>query len=259
MRLDRVTITGPDDSIDPKAIRELSREFPFVEWGILVSANHFDTGGPRFPSHAWINRLKEEVRDIERFPCEDRMKLSLHVCGRWVRELLLGNVCVPPALIEGPTFMRVQLNFHAQREQCDPDKFYSALLALGQRQYIFQIDGGNGNRHLDGVYMRNEVLSVDAVPLFDISGGAGILPDEWPKPQYMEAGDGFAYHGYAGGLGPDNLEQQLPLIAAAAGDARIWIDMETRVRSDDDQQFDLAKVRRCLEICAPLIDRAVTV
>ena len=60
-------------------------------------------------------------------------------------------------------------------------------------------------------------------------------------------------HGYAGGLGPDNIESELQRIAAAAGDAPFWIDMETRVRSDNDEQFDLNKVRRCLEITAPLV------
>ena len=31
--LDRVTITGADDSVRPTDLLELSREFPFVEWG----------------------------------------------------------------------------------------------------------------------------------------------------------------------------------------------------------------------------------
>jgi len=61
------------------------------------------------------------------------------------------------------------------------------------------------------------------------------------------------YHGYAGGLGPENLAEQLPLIGQAAGDCRIWVDMESRVRSDNDRQFDLAKVRKCLEIAKPFI------
>jgi hypothetical protein len=100
-----------------------------------------------------------------------------------------------------------------------------------------------------------------------VGPGAGILPREWPKPIYLDVHPGddgcgvqqHRYHGYAGGLGPDNLAEQIPLIlAAAAGnehtaEGRIWIDMETRVRSSDDRTFDLAKVRRCLEIAAPYV------
>lgn len=243
MRLDRVTITGPDDSISVQDLLPLTREFPFVEWGILASASHGGAGSSRFPSHEWIASLRRV----------EGMNLSLHLCGRWVRSLLLGDVVVPTEIIEGAAFKRVQLNFHAERTPCNADQFFNALLSLGPRQYIFQIDGANGNRHLESIYERNDEHTVDAVPLFDVSGGAGILPAAWPEPEYMETDVDHVYHGYAGGLGPDNLEQQLPLIAKAAGKARIWIDMETRVRSADDRQFDLGKVRRCLEICAPHI------
>ena len=38
MILDRVTITGADDSIHVEQLAELSQAYPYVEWGILVSA-----------------------------------------------------------------------------------------------------------------------------------------------------------------------------------------------------------------------------
>ncbi|MHB1675039.1 MAG: hypothetical protein ACYCSP_12405 [Acidobacteriaceae bacterium] len=38
MKLETVTITGADDSTDIVELAELSEEFPFVEWGILISA-----------------------------------------------------------------------------------------------------------------------------------------------------------------------------------------------------------------------------
>ena len=37
MTLNRVTITGADDFTEPKDLVELSEEFPFVEWAILLS------------------------------------------------------------------------------------------------------------------------------------------------------------------------------------------------------------------------------
>ncbi len=52
--------------------------------------------------------------------------------------------------------------------------------------------------------------------------------------------------GYAGGLKPSNIAQQLPLIAAAAGDGPYWIDMESGVRDADDR-FDLGKCRAVCE------------
>ena len=54
-----------------------------------------------------------------------------------------------------------------------------------------------------------------------------------------------------------NLEVELKRIEKVVDsiykNTRIWIDMETKVRSDDDRQFDLEKVRRCLEIAAPFV------
>jgi hypothetical protein len=42
--------------------------------------------------------------------------------------------------------------------------------------------------------------------------------------------------------------EQLQRIETVAGDRTIWIDMETRVRSNADQLFDLGKVEDCLSI-----------
>lgn len=260
MNLDRVTITGADDSIDHEALMPLSAEFPFVEWGILLSKSSM--GGSRFPSEAWLRRLAADDRDRS-----SPLTLSAHLCGRWVQQLLHGFDefdCIVGDFIRACE--RIQLNFHAENTPCNPAACANALKMLGQKQFIFQIDGNGGNDHLHAVNDAADCanIHIDTVGLFDLSGGDGIVPAEWPKPFFIhvdpgEHGDGvesFAYHGYAGGLGPENLERELERIAAAAGDCRIWIDMETRVRSHGDKQFDLAKVRRCLEICEPFIAKA---
>lgn len=56
---------------------------------------------------------------------------------------------------------------------------------------------------------------------------------------------------FAGGLGPENLAAQLGGLEHHVGDAAIWINLESRVRSDDSRQLDLGKVRKCLEIAEP--------
>jgi hypothetical protein len=231
MILDRVTITGADDSVQPGTIADLSKEFPFVEWGILFS-QHGES--PRFPSSGWVRSLWE-------WQAEQRMTLSAHLCGGWVRDLVCDG---------HPTFFekhfatcamwdRVQLNFHADK--------HALHHTLGQfmreypKDYILQLDGVN-DQHFKA--LRAECDNV--YPLFDVSGGAGVLPDRWPAPM-------ADYTGYAGGLGPENLAEQLRKIDAAAGNARVWVDMETRVRSRNNQQFDLTKVRECLEIAQPFV------
>ena len=134
-------------------------------------------------------------------------------------------------------FARIQLNFHAESGYRANPRL-ADVLPKG-KQYIFQMDKVN-----DGLLPEALKQGIDAVPLFDTSGGAGAVPGEWPS-----AIDNL-YNGYAGGLGPDTLGAELPRIAKAAGDRTIWIDMEGRIRSADNQQFDLAKCRDVLDMVA---------
>lgn len=239
MRLDRVTITGADNSVRPLDLARLTDTHPFVEWGILVSRSQTDANGPRWPSRAWISDL--QALKIQRAGTDEHpIKLALHVCGRWVRELLMGENAVPLDLLEA--FDRVQLNFHADGSPANYRLLREALPSLGERQIIFQIDGAMGKRHLQEMWRLDPEGELDLVPLFDVSHGRGVLPESWPSP--IAPG---VYHGYAGGLGPVGLTAQLDHIDRAAGSSRVWVDMETNVRSHDDRTFDLEKVRLVLE------------
>jgi len=270
MRLDRVTVTGADDSVSAKDLVDISRDFPFVEWGILCSERHM--GGTRFPSRGWLDGLRDVLS------ANPQVGASCHLCGRWVRDLVF---CGSTGFLDGigkdlfGLFQRVQLNFHAEPHGWNAGMFGATMKSFPGKQWVFQMDGEND-------YILDEALDkeVNAVPLFDTSGGAGALPQSWPKPLFRSASPVFSpggpwrfsprviwardipasvpvlplYCGYAGGLGPDSLASQLPLIAEAAGDARIWIDMERRVRSEDDSQFMLDKVRKCLEIAVLFVE-----
>jgi hypothetical protein len=236
MTLKRITFTGADDSVDARDLAAFSAQGNnqrAIEWGILVSASQ--EGAPRFPTR---KRLVEIACALASTPGH----LSLHVCGRWVREILLGNW---RPLIDHygdellGLFDRVQLNFHGDPHGVS-ESFYAAARELCDaqlwQQIIVQMDGMN-----DQVLTRLHHRGVPAAPLFDLSGGLGILPAEWNP-----ALPGF-YCGYAGGLGPDNIAAELPRIHAAARGAAYWIDMETRVRSADDRTFSLAACQSVLD------------
>ncbi len=54
---------------------------------------------------------------------------------------------------------------------------------------------------------------------------------------------------FAGGLGPENPDEQLECLVAVTEDRTIWIDMQSKIRSEADE-LDLEKVSRCLEIAS---------
>lgn len=241
-----VTITGADDSTDPEALVELWERFPFVEWGILIGT----TFGDRMPSDEWIRKLVE---------CREKtgnvMRLSLHVCGKWLRQIAAGRSQLQQSF--GPTlyaFKRVQMNWHGVPMNISVAKnVVHAFSAMDMPRWdptlIFQLDGTN-----DDLY-KESVSSFRCAGLFDRSHGMGVKPGDWP------ACHRFIPSGWAGGLGPDNLEAEIPRIAAMANPALdYWIDMETHVRTEADlprqdkrlsrSYLDLEKTRRCLQIAS---------
>ena len=77
--------------------------------------------------------------------------------------------------------------------------------------------------------------------LLDASCGAGI-----DTPIEIVTSPGI-HIGYAGGIGPDNVEGKLRTLLEHPTEDKFWIDMETRVRTDE--WFDLDKVEQVLNIC----------
>ena len=230
-----VTVTGADDSVEPKELISVAEEYPFVEFGILLSKKQ--QGSKRFPSKEWLEELYILSRD-------KKLVLSGHLCGEWLRDLCVGE----PSFFEEfgyiwRMFKRLQLNFHAESHIVDYEGFCKVLREyLPKRSIILQMDGQNDEIFytLDGRW------GISVFPLFDRSGGAGVLPEEWPTQPINQ------YSGYAGGLSPANLQEEMKKISEVTT-RPIWIDAETLLRSEDDMVFNLEKVRNFLEVAKPWV------
>lgn len=228
MKLNKVTITGADDSIDPRELSILSKNYPFVEWGILFSDKK--QGVDRYPSLDWISKLL--LYDFS---------LSAHLCGKYVSEACSGNWYWTEK--EGHKgieifFNRIQLNFaRTAFGFVDFNLLKSSLkdTRFTKKQFIF------GHKNAVGI-IKNNFSDCNVVPLFDGSGGKGII-SKWVDYPEM-------YCGYAGGLNPDNLDEQLESIlkVVGIGDNSIWIDVESGVRTNN--KFDLEKVENFLDIAS---------
>jgi hypothetical protein len=230
MPLTRVTITGADDKTPINELRRLTDQYPFVEWGILIGSRHTE----RFPSDVWIRTLVEEKQQGG-----TAMHLSLHCCGSILKSIQDGNSPFMDKIgYAFYSFGRVQLNFHGASLQDHSESILKSFCRTSEHwdpEIICQADGIN--EHQIKACMRKFACSY----LFDCSHGGGVLPSDWPPARSDAA------CGWAGGLGPDNLEEHLPRINSRAFAALgYWVDMESRVRSG--QELDLEKVERCLQI-----------
>lgn len=226
MRDIRVTITGADDGVYWKDLLHLSHEYPFVEWGILMSPRL--SGVPRYPNSAWIREWQDYLLRTD--PGE--LNSALHLCGGYATR---PNEMLVDAL---KGFKRIQLNLggvltEEARGVILQDSPQKIIVQVRDRMQAEKVWFDCGNR---------------AELLFDASGGRGMWnPDGWPTCWTM-----FTSMGYAGGITPENIYGALDIVSERTKhqvrDKTIWIDMETGVRTDD--KFDFKKVELALRKAA---------
>lgn len=256
-KLHKITFTGADNETSIDQMVELCKKYPFIEFGILIknkiwgdhSFEDSTKWKARFPSIRWIHEL------LGRFTTERLTNhLSLHICPPLTYELMedIKNF----RTFGG--FKRIQLNskpklFNLQiHNNLCPDLLNPGS---GDPQLIFQFNGDKpiqrytellSNLERTCAYYRHIPApeSLPIVGLFDMSGGRGSVPDHWqiaPKSKLP------LLIGYAGGLNPFNLKENIDKIMEVAGNNYVWLDMETGVRNEAGQ-FDVDKVTKCCEI-----------
>ncbi len=240
MKIKTVTITGADDNTDIRAMIELSKKFPFVEWGLLFSPNPDRKGTARYPSIAWIKKL-QRVLNLQMAINGEKLNFCAHFCGGYMKEFLASG-SMASALSDmcdiniTRFFNRYQYNFNAQSIVVCKE-FWSHFGRMSS-PVIIQLN--KNNKEVCETLIVEVGYNKNVQFLHDASGGLGISPKEWGMPVENH------FTGYAGGLTPDNLEEQLLKINEVAKDNEIWIDAETGLRTDD--KLDLDKVTKFLEI-----------
>lgn len=225
MQLKYTSITGADDAVDPKELVKLSREFPMAEWAILLLPAR--AGTARFPSKDWIKKFSQEAKGLN---------TAMHLCDGALLGFIRGDKDILE-LMSG--FKRIQLNlkFGDVEGKYDPANLVKRVKESPQFEFIIQY-----GKDKQGLLPLLKDVPNHAV-LFDESAGRGISPDSWDAPLKGH------FCGYAGGINPANVQANIDMIAKVAPGYTTWIDMETGVRTDD--KFDMAKVRKVLEISAP--------
>lgn len=253
MKLLTVTITGASDDVDPHELIELSQQYPWLEWGILLSSSAAGIK-PRYPSLHWLAKLQTTL-GTEEFPRRNHgCRLAAHLCGDTMRSFMTGitrdgyspswhDVHGITEMSYDCTFNRTQVNFNARREGYSPkdmdamlDGWYETMSGNlitqhnSANDWVWEVLQRNDKVH--GSFSAHQVLH-------DASGGRGVAPGAWPRPI---AG---VVTGYAGGINPGNVIQVLYDVQATIGDGYTWIDMESGVRTEDDR-MNMPAIRHML-------------
>jgi hypothetical protein len=191
-----ITITGVDERTSIDEMERIVRTYPCVEIGILYTET--PEGRNRYMRRRCITEWAQHFRS----------RCAVHVCGSRGRQNLLSGYA-PGVRAAGRIQVNGNLPAQEIRRACD---LYPSAQIITQWK---------GARSPYGVARPNHALLVDA------SGGRGLSPSEWKRPETSRP------VGFAGGLGPDNLAAELPRIATVARDPW-WVDMEGRLRTPDD-------------------------
>ena len=216
----RLTFTGVDEATDLEALGALWRAYPNVEFAALAGSGTDRPGTrARFPGRERLRALAALAQALGR-------RAALHLCGPYARAANAGRAGGIEAMACG--FGRVQVN--AREGEYDTVRLAALRRRLaGHPQIIVQTRAAPPRAP-------NEW---GLAALFDRSGGRGAEGlDAWRAPATR---DGRV--GYAGGLGPHNIERALERVRGWG--VATWLDMESGVRSADG--FDIEKVRA---VCA---------
>lgn len=251
MKLAHITLTGADDKTSINALLEISKTYPLVEWGILLSSKSAGTG--RYPSAEWVKDLSDATyTDLFNAP-RDRAKFAAHLCGPTMRAFMATSTISDENWIEAhgigesrfnALFARAQMNFNARYENFSDQDLIDMLEGWYETADGNLITQHNLNNDtvwsvLQASEMKSGALRAHQI-LHDASGGLGRSPDSWQRPI---AG---VLNGYAGGISPDNVAATLGALEPIVGRGYTWIDMETSLRDDQDR-FCLDKVKRTLD------------
>jgi len=232
MKINRVTITGADNNVNPYDLWVMSGIHHFVEWGILFTGRK--EGYKRYPNQEWIKLV-----------CLIQGNLSAHFCGSWAKDVvekqnfdLITNL--------NPKFKRVQLNYRFTSINSDEylDMINNYCIEHPERAIILQYNKGNKTA-LDSFIQEEHAKNIHF--LYDSSGGNGKVISEIKEPFNT-------YTGYAGGLNPENVEDVCKMIYANKNESEVWIDLESGARTNNE--FDVQKVNNILWQVGSIMDNA---
>lgn len=219
MKINKLAIAGADNKVNQLDLVNLSNQFPFIEWSILLSKNK--EGQQRYPTEEYVKELSER-----------NIPLSAHFCGWWAKQVLEESDF--ELIWKLPdSFKRIQLNYNFKNSS---GYRLPALLRFAIRcpskSIILQFNKSNAD--VLRTFAEEPLLPTNIHFLYDSSGGYG------KEIERIAPTIGEQYTGYAGGMNPENIEKICQMISDDPETVDTWVDLESGARTNNE--FDLSKV-----------------
>ncbi len=237
MQLRYITCSDIRENASVDKVIELLQISSKVEIGIQAHRPTMNKGMPR---HMWLENLLS-LSDCFSQP----LNIAIHINHAWCSDFCDG--IIPEELQElldrkhkgtgKPIIKRWQLNLGDATSIPCADKTSKIIKNYRQNEFVFPY---NNNKKLQEFISRLDSKGVNFSLLYDSSYGAGISPESWNSPVYMNHPQG-----YAGGLSPENVSENLDKIAKVAGSRTdIWIDAEGKLKIPGTKTFDIQRAKQ---------------
>ena len=236
MNLMKATMSGVNEMTDVDKLLKLLKRYEFAEIGVQVNEKKCNFGSKRY---AWIHGLATKANYMHQV-----VNAALHVNPSWVEEF--GQGYLVPELqqllslrncLGNPFFGRIQLNFKVGRDRT-PDiyRMFQLMQNYSTRRFILSYNDANAEI-IEQIRDLSRDFAVGIDLLFDDSHGEGIAPTKRKPVVYKDW-----IQGYAGGIGPDNVESVLDEIARLESKrhsyAGITIDAEGKLKKNGCVSLD---------------------
>lgn len=213
MNLRFISLTGADDRTTVQELETLSEKYPLFECALLIFPEAHSTD--RNPTVDWRKNIyKSSVKNR-----------AIHLCGTSIDQFAAQDKYIMQDI---NNVQRVQINLQPRWAS---EKLYEKLVKVVEKNSHIEFITQYNEQNKPYFHYWKEVANHSY--LFDNSLGKGISPNSWLKPVSDKS------CGYAGGINPDNIIENLSKIFSGVNDKPFWIDMESGVRSDN--KFDLKK------------------
>lgn len=240
MKLRYITCSDIKEHIPVDKVVDLLKFSPKVEIGIQA---HFPEMKNDSPRNFWLQQILN-TSDLMQQP----LNIAIHVNYAWCSDFCQGIIPQELKLLLNrkhkgtgkPIIKRWQLNLGDGTKIPNTYPLSQIILSYPNQEFIFPY---NENPYLQNFIENLDKTGIRFSILFDASYGAGISPKNWQRPLYSDH-----YQGYAGGLSPENVTENLDKIFKLTGKrSDIWIDAEGKLMKPGTRIFDLERAENYIK------------